>query len=161
VLLCHIVSERYDAWCEFEGFFFSMEDLLSSVRRLFCCCDRLEHGSSMDKFVIPNKGATPEVLRTWRKAALVLNVARRFRYVANLDNRRALDEERQVLITLILPSSFFPPPPPHTPLFLLPLVVVLSCSRKERHLIWYKSCYVCWSGICPVMCARSGVNWSF
>jgi hypothetical protein len=72
-----------------------MEDLLSSVRRLFCCCDRLEHGSSMGKFVVPNKGATPEVLRTWRKAALVLNVARRFRYVANLDNRRALDEERQ------------------------------------------------------------------
>lgn len=138
-----------------------MEDLLSSVRRLFCCCDRLEHGSSMGKFVVPNKGATPEVLRTWRKAALVLNVARRFRYVANLDNRRALDEERQVLITLILPSSFFPPPPPHTPLLLLPLVVVLSCSRKERHLIWYKSCYVCWSGICPVMCARSGVDGSF
>ncbi len=120
-----------------------MEDLLSSVRRLFCCCYRLEHVSSMETFVVPNKGATPEVLGTWRKAALVLNVARRFRYVANLDNRRALEEARQVLITLILPSPFFPPPPPHTPLFLLPLVVVLSCSRKERHLIWYISCYVC------------------
>ncbi len=120
-----------------------MEELLSSVRRLFCCCDRVEHVSSMEKFVVPNKGATPEVLRTWRKAALVLNVARRFRYVANLDNRRALEEARQVLITLILPCRFFLPPPPHTPLFLLPLVVVLSCSRKEKHLIWYVSCYVC------------------
>jgi hypothetical protein len=95
----------------------------------------------MEKFVVPNKGATAEVLGNWRKTALVVNAARRFRYVANLDNRRAL--ENQVLITLILPSPFFPPPPPHTPLFLLPLVVVLSCSRKEKHLIWYMSCYVC------------------
>ncbi len=108
-----------------------MEDLLSSVRRLFCCCDRVEHDPSMEKFVVPNKGATSEVLQTWRKAALVLNVARRFRYVANLDNRRALEEERQVLITLILPSPFFPPPPPHTPLFLLPLVVVFPVQEKR------------------------------
>jgi hypothetical protein len=72
-----------------------MEDLLSSVRRLFCCCDRLEHHASMEKFVVPNKGATAEVLGNWRKTALVVNAARRFRYVANLDNRRALEEERQ------------------------------------------------------------------
>jgi len=49
----------------------------------------------MEKFVVPNKGATAEVLGNWRKTALVVNAARRFRYVANLDNRRALEEERQ------------------------------------------------------------------
>lgn len=46
----------------------------------------------MSKFHVAGKGGDPESLATWRKYSLALNAPRRFRYTADLEKRRELQE---------------------------------------------------------------------
>eukprot|EP00249_Psilotum_nudum_P017892 c26539_g2_i1 orf=123-2279(+) len=55
----------------------------------------MERFDSMKNFDIPHKEASLEKLEGWRKAALVLNATRRFRYTANLKKRRELLEGKR------------------------------------------------------------------
>ncbi|EFJ37088.1 hypothetical protein SELMODRAFT_266601 [Selaginella moellendorffii] len=55
----------------------------------------LGRGGSKNTFEIPHKDTPLEVLESWRKATLVLNASRRFRYTANVKKRRDADEKRR------------------------------------------------------------------
>lgn len=58
---------------------------------------KLEKLTSMSKFHVAGKGGDPESLATWRKYSLALNATRRFRYTADLEKRRELQEALEVL----------------------------------------------------------------
>jgi hypothetical protein len=68
---------------------------------------RLENLASMAKFTVPPKGGDPESLETWRKYSLALNATRRFRYCADLEKRREIDEAMKVRSHLCCLLSFY------------------------------------------------------
>jgi Ca2+-transporting ATPase len=55
----------------------------------------LDMGQAFD---IPHKVATNEALQNWRKATIVLNPSRRFRYVADIDRRERLQQRQQLRV---------------------------------------------------------------
>ncbi|KAJ7561896.1 hypothetical protein O6H91_03G046200 [Diphasiastrum complanatum] len=55
----------------------------------------LSRALSFERFNIPSKRASLELLEEWRHATFALNAARRFRYTANIKKRRRLEEQKR------------------------------------------------------------------
>lgn len=78
-----------------------MSSLHSDNQALSNCADYLprQNGSEsadVNIFDIPAKNPTTENLQRWKKATLVLNAARRFRYTAELDEDKRLERVKKI-----------------------------------------------------------------
>ncbi|KAI5064642.1 hypothetical protein GOP47_0021312 [Adiantum capillus-veneris] len=70
-------------------------------------CNPFSHDPNV--FIIPPKDRNPQVLQRWRRATLVLNAARRFRYVEDLKHRRRLRTSLHVLVAAGRLQNFVTP----------------------------------------------------
>ncbi|MCO5550659.1 hypothetical protein L7F22_004148 [Adiantum nelumboides] len=82
--------------------------------------------SHADVFIISPKNRKPEALQQWRRATLVLNAARRFRYVEDLECHRRLQRFHTSVHVLVATRRFESFVTPHTDVSLRSLPICFS-----------------------------------